>query len=341
MGPTELLRLLRLLGAAARPADAGSPVPRGVQEAERPARAPELPSTLYSPASGATPRALLVALHGVTINGGGDPRLRGLARALARSGCVCCAPTLPALSHCRFEPEELQSLVTTVARLAAEYPGLPLGLVGFSYGASYALCAAGHSDLAARTDFVVAFGAYFDLAELLDGYVARRHAPPADAADEDNWLYLQAVLAQGWQERSGLEPAARARLAALLGRWCQDAALSEKRRVVEQVLGGRDMVARVRPDVGPQCAAALSPARHLERLQAAVSLVHDTGDTLVPPEHSRRLAEALRVRGQDRVGLLVTDLLAHVQLRAALRPAELLRLAEALRPLVQTRRARG
>src|SRR5512142_1254561 len=69
----------------------------------------------YAP-RGKSPRATVVAVHGVTVHGARDPRLVHFARSLALSRTVCYVPTLTGLSSCRLLRTDLEEL-GAVARL--------------------------------------------------------------------------------------------------------------------------------------------------------------------------------------------------------------------------------
>jgi hypothetical protein len=74
-----------------------------------------IPCDWYEPSRAGGP--VVVALHGLTLNGKEDPRLRAFAGALASVGATCVVPTLPALASARWDGGD----VTAVARVAAAH----------------------------------------------------------------------------------------------------------------------------------------------------------------------------------------------------------------------------
>jgi pimeloyl-ACP methyl ester carboxylesterase len=340
MGPAEAARLAALLLDVARAsrARAGRP-PSGVAERRGLAvQSARSAYDLYEPARRTADRAV-VAVHGVTVNGGRDARLVHFARCLARARVACLVPTLAGLSDCRFDERDVDDLCALAVE-ARRLTGRAPGLVGFSYGASYCLVAAGRPGVEAA--YVVAFGAYRSLADLLEGYRRDAARTPASARERDDRRYLRLVLTHGLSDLAAppgcdISAAAGVNLRSLLERYCHGATEEEKRQV--------DVVA-ARLDVAETLAralrtravtvAALSPAESgaLGRVRCPVILIHDAADGVVPPDHSRRLHAGLERAGAARHTLLVTGLLTHVSLADALRPRDLLRLLAALAPIV-------
>jgi pimeloyl-ACP methyl ester carboxylesterase len=337
MRPRDAARLAALLVRLAR-GPGGAP-PRGVEE-HRDLTIPGARSRcdLYAPRAGAPDRAV-VAVHGVTVNGARDPRLVHFARCLARARVACWVPTLAGLSECRFEEGDVGDL-GAIATEAARRQGRAAGLVGFSYGASYALVAAARPDAAEAVAFVVGFGAYHSLADLLEGYRRDARRQPESERELDDRRYLRLVLARAFGEASAAPVGDPAAIREQLARFCRDATAEEKRRFDEgpqlAALDAEALLARALAERGPTL-AALSPSEGgaLARLRCPVSLIHDEGDTVVPAEHSRRIhAELRRGAARREHRLLVTGLLSHVTLADAARPRDLLELFAALAPVV-------
>ncbi|HEY3355878.1 MAG TPA: alpha/beta fold hydrolase [Polyangia bacterium] len=277
-------------------------------------------------------RGAVIALHGVTVNGARDHRLVHFARCLARARVACAVPTLPGLAACRVEARDVDLLGGLVASLGAA--GHRPGLIGFSYGGSYALAAAARPALAASCRFVLTFGAYHRLDDLMTERAAARDEEPATAAAWDDAIYERLVLAHGYPDAAALPPAAQAEAAALLGRYCHAATPEEKRAFYERHLRGLDLP-RLHAAIAPAAVAAVSPGGALGAVRCPVSLVHDRDDSIIAPAHAERLHAELRAAapaGSHR--LLVTALLSHVDLRQALRPGDVGRLYAALAPIL-------
>lgn len=305
---------------------------------------------LYSPRKGS--RQTIVALHGLTVHGGRDRRLEFFARCLARSGATCIVPTLPGLAACSLEPDDIDVLRRLVeAHTAAA--GAGMGIIGFSYGGSYALVAASLEEIATRVRFVLTFGAYHSLDTLSDWYLARDDVAPATEDEWDNLIYLHLVLAYQLREKLPQCGALKPQVRSLLERYCSQASAQEKRAFYETYLKPLEVVRAAAPLRDPAVHAALSPAGKLEGLACPVGLIHDPTDSIVPPEHAALLLAELEKAGREacpggtgrhgagRDGLearhrcLVTPLLSHVDLASVLDVGQLRALLATLTPLVE------
>jgi len=281
-------------------------------------------------------RGAVVAIHGVTVNGSRDERLIHFARSLAAVGVACAVPTLPRLAACQWEPSDVDVLGEAFD-LIEDRTTLRPGLIGFSHGASYALVLASRDEYRKRARFVLAFGPYSDLNEVLRDYTKQQPPDPGDAEAVDNWIYLHFVLAHGIGERAGLSGEAASSLKAVMGKFCHEATAEEKQAFFEKHIAPLDVLKVAQRLHSPELLASVSPAGKLDRVLCPVSLVHDVHDGVVPPEHSRRIyAELERRDSGAKQTLLLTRLLSHVGLRDALRLGELGKLLTALRPVVLT-----
>lgn len=111
---------------------------------------------LYTPAD--EPRASLVLVPGAAVLGREEPRLRDLARSLARAGFRVIVPELPGprrLSLSRADAEILAEVLRGADRSQS-----PLGIAAVSYGVGPAVIAALEPDLAGKVDFIVGIGGY-------------------------------------------------------------------------------------------------------------------------------------------------------------------------------------
>ena len=281
-----------------------------------------------------TVRGAVVAVHGVTVNGRRDDRLIHFARSLASVGVACAVPTLSRLAACQWHPSDVDSLGGVVDALSERAERRP-GLIGFSHGASYALVLASRPSHAQRIRFVLGFGPYFALDELLEDYAATRRPSDDDTTALEDWLYLHFALAHGIGAPSSLTAEVRRELAQLLHKYCHDSNLQEKKRFFEEHIARIDILKTALKVRDLDMLRAVSPAGKLEDVRCPVSLVHDVHDTMVPPQQSRLIFDALQKRrGNARQTLLVTNLLSHVALRDALRLGEVGKLLAALRPIV-------
>ena len=112
----------------------------------------------------------LVLVPGFTEFGKDDARVVWLARQLARIGFVVLVPDLPGLRSWRAREADVDDMVDSFRYLATLAPRLRqdrLGLMGFSYGAGPTLIAAADPAIAAQVRFVISFGGYFDLVDVI------------------------------------------------------------------------------------------------------------------------------------------------------------------------------
>lgn len=295
---------------------------------------------LYQPLG--RPRAGAIALHGVTVRSRHDPRLVHFARSLAATGVSCAVPTLEHLSKCKWSVDDIAAIESVHRDVSAAGVAKP-GIIGFSYGASYGLVAAARPTIARDVSFVLCFGACHSFADLLAGYVASDDAEPADEAAWDDKIYLHAVLAKSLQGLGVLEPEVEREAGELLSRYCHEATAAEKRRFYEEKLRGRELPRRCAPHWDKRVLDALSPKGQLASIQCPVSLLHDSRDTVVPPEHARRIHQELVTASSvsDRHRLLITPLLSHVTLADAIRWTDVTKLFRALAPVVGTSQRPG
>lgn len=123
------------------------------------------------------PGPALVLAAGVTPLGVDDPRLLRVGDAVAGGGRLVFAPNF-ALSDRRLDPGDVDRIAGSVRALAVHDRGDGrVTILGFSFGGSYALVAAGDPTVRSSLDRVAAFGAYADLRRLLPRL--REHLDPA------------------------------------------------------------------------------------------------------------------------------------------------------------------
>ena len=332
MHPLDWMRLTGLVARLARRPSAGAD-PR-VEERVDQKTAAGAPYDVYSP-SRRPVRARLVALHGVTMAGGRDKRLVHLSRCLARAGVAVVVPSLRGMSALRVTPTDIDDLCDIVTDAAA-WDDRPLGMMAFSWGASYALCCAARPDVAEHVRFVISLGAYHHLGDLLDSYAGSSSPDSPEPRTEIEWeegIYLRLVAAYREPTAAGLDAAMHARAADLLQRYCHAATREEKRAFYDQHL--RDMALRRGFPTDPALLDQMSPAGRLAGLKCPVSLIHDVNDAIVPVEHADRLHAELEEHPlRDRHRHVRTTVLTHVALQNAFKVGEMLRLLRAVGPIV-------
>ena len=277
-------------------------------------------------------RNTILLLHGCTVNGKDDPRLQHLARCMAATGSCCIVPTLPGLSRLQWAPTDIDGLAALILQLTTGRRSV--GMVGFSFGGSYAMCAAAQPRAAARVRFVLSFGAYHSLDELYRYQAAfGKTAPPHEKA-LDSWIYLQLVAAKRQAAGLGLSDEVSRRLDDLLKRYCHTSTAEEKKAFYRQHFHNEAPWELESKLLDAPLLDRLSPRGKLKGLECPVFLFHDASDSLVPADHAGRIAGELAEEGKAH-RILVTNLLNHVNLSSVFNLVQWYRFAAYLNPLVR------
>lgn len=268
---------------------------------------------LWLPA-GASPddrAGAILLVFGVNNVGRNHPAVVRLAEALARTGVAVLVPDSRTLLEGRLEVGEIDGVVQAFELLAArsEVDAQRVSIAGFSVGGSLALLAARDPRIAGRVQWVNAFGAYADATTYLASVAA--HAYELDGA-EVAWeptplareVFFKFVLDQVPDATDAAALRARYERPILDGEIARPSAPTEQAlttdagRAAYRLLTAGSLAAAERavgelPRASLEFIDALSPARHLDGLEADVRLMHETEDHHVPFVQSRALAAAL------------------------------------------------
>ena len=95
------------------------------------------------------------------------------------------------------EPTDIDSITALLKALVKEHKS-PIGLIGFSFGGTYALLAAAFPETAGAIRFVLAVGAYYSLADVVESAFSVRGT--RDLSPEAAY----ALLALDWKYRKML-----------------------------------------------------------------------------------------------------------------------------------------
>ena len=271
-------------------------------------------------------RAGVLVFLGANAAGATDPDVINLGEALARAGFAVMYHWSTTLGEdADIAPSEIDTLVAAFQHLRRQDFVDPdrIGLAGFSVGASLALVAAADPRIAHQVAFVNAFGGYYDAGDLLVQIAARR---TLDGAAVEAWEVdplTRRVFINEITENVP-DPARREllRSAAMAGEPLPVPAASAQEDVVLALLGedltlvdARNNYAQL-PDAYHQQAKAVSPSAHIPGLHpdAAIRVMHDRGDLLIPVGESRRLTNALQQRPiAAPVRYTETDIFRHVR----------------------------
>ncbi|MFZ5950979.1 MAG: hypothetical protein ACOYXC_09760 [Candidatus Rifleibacteriota bacterium] len=264
---------------------------------------------LYLPST--TCSTIAVALHGVTIDGKNDARLIQFAKTLASSGVACAVPHLANLARGRFHSDDLK-LVCELINQLQRHQKKEAGLIGFSYGGSYALTVAAKKELAQKLSFVVSFGASYSIAESLAKYASTDYKPVSDL-EWDNFIHLALIGACQFREALELSDSAVAESERLLRHYCTLENIARKRDFYQQNLASYELVSRFITSILTEDLESLSPVGKLANVDCNVSLIHGADDHMIAPDDSRRIfSELTRAGNGSNTRLLITRLLSHV-----------------------------
>lgn len=290
------------------------------------------PSILYEPNT--APRGTLVLVHGVTARASDDPSLVHLARCLASLGYRCLTPSLPGLARFRHCPGDVE-LVVGAIREASKLAGAGVGIMGFSYGASYALCAIADAQCRHRCRHMVGFGAYYLLQEALEHQRQLLIANPDPARDSADLAYLRYTLLVSQRDELALPQQVWDAIDSVMETFTSEGPIATKLRPLlthARHIDYVDLMERYKQrDLPPR----LSPAGVLGGVRCSVGLLHDPGDRFVPPTHVERIREELAQHPSGPpVYTLTTAMLSHVQVAPLRKVVDLPRLLQVVGPLL-------
>ena len=284
---------------------------------------------LYRPA-GDKKRAGVMVFLGIIPVPQDDSRVVNLGTALGRLGFIALFPWSRAMMDKRITPEEPGNMVEAFNRLAdiEEVDADRLGMVGFCVGGSVLALAASDPRINDRVGFLSAFGAYYDIGDVMAQIASHTSAfhdeqDPWEAnhlskevmatqgvdaleADHDR-LALTKLFLEGEPDSSDV-PAGLSADGEIVFRLLRSMADTgqEHRLSIEDA---RELVSRLSTSYRDRL-DSISPKSTIGNLKARVLIAHDLEDDLVPVEESRRLAEALESRGN--VTLTEFSLFSHV-----------------------------
>jgi dienelactone hydrolase len=281
---------------------------------------------LYLPRDRGADAPGVVVAHGVHHTGIDEPRLRVVARALAREGLVVLTPELRGLVDYRVDRSSIDTIGLAARALGERTGRRRVGVVGVSFSGGLALMAASEPGYASDVAFVVAIGAHHDLARVgrffFDDRIARPDGSMLELRAHD---YGAMILVYGNLERfvpSADVPAAREAIRAWLwedreaARRASATLSPDARRKVEALFDQR--TAELKPELLRLVEAshplmdAVSPRGHLAGLRVPVFLLHGAADSVIPPSETEWLA-AEAPPGTVRAAL-VTPAIRHVEI---------------------------
>lgn len=254
----------------------------------------------------------VILVHGVTPRAAEDANLVHLARCIARLGHPCLTPPLDGLAHFRHTPSDVETLVEAL-QFSRDHFGEPASVLGFSYGASYALSAAAAVECHNACKGILVFGAYYQLEHALEHQRKRLIQNPDANKDDSDLLYLRYTLLACQREDLDLPPSAWDPIDATLANFMVDEPIEVKRRALVTHASHLDFVQLMEKYQQRTFSPLLSPARRVGDIQCPVALLHDPEDRFIPPNQVELLKGELDARPQfDRTASLITPLVSHV-----------------------------
>ena len=248
-----------------------------------------------------------------------DRRVVNLGHALARSGFVAMFPWSASLIGKRISPDEPDNLVRAFEYLRGlQYVDQDrVGMGGFCVGASLLLVAACDPRINERVNFVSAFGAYYDMRDMLKQISSHRSFYDRTAepwhpnrlteevftnqliegleGEMDRAILSNIFIEKGATERPALDGLSSEGQGVY--RLLSPVANHEEQR---PTLDEADRLVRALPFPLLEQQAKISPCAVIGNLKAKLLIAHDREDDLVPAEESRRLADAISSRGPFR-----------------------------------------
>jgi pimeloyl-ACP methyl ester carboxylesterase len=304
---------------------------------------------LYEP--GQTPGGALVLVPGFTEAGKNDSRVVELARSLARARFFVLVPEVPGSRELRVRLEDRQTIADALNYLRQQRPEIArrgVGVVAISYAAGLAMLAALELDAAARPDFLVGLGGYYDTTAVVTFATTGRHRAPGDR----KWRRGQPLQSAKWIFLAGnaavLSDAEDRRRLEALGRECfygcepDVTALAmelgpEGRALLALITNDDparvpDLLSALPESVSTRLRGLTLKGRDLAPLAGRLILIHGRLDPLIPYSESQALARAV-----PETELFLIDGFSHITPRGVGWAGQL-QLVNAIKAVLQRRR---
>jgi dienelactone hydrolase len=245
--------------------------------------------------------------HGVIDTGKDDPRLKRFASVLCRAGFVVFVPDLKGMRSFRIAPSDIEEIKAGFSHLLSRQEVRPdsCGLFGFSYGAGPTIIAACRPEIRDKVRFVVSFGGYYDLKNVLS-FIAtghfefQGHRYFRKPQEYGKWVFLANNLdwIESAEDRAVLRRILKVKLRdehAPIDSFLSQ--LGGEGRNVLNLLSHADpsqteSFIQKLPPVIRSSMTALSVAPVFKDLRASLILAHGEDDDLIPFTETLRLAQA-------------------------------------------------
>jgi pimeloyl-ACP methyl ester carboxylesterase len=222
-------------------------------------------------------------------------------------------PALPELANFRHDLKDVESLAEGIA-FARTWSDAPVSVLAFSYGASFALCAAAHPKAREHCAAVLGFGAYYELDAALEHQLALLLANPDPTRDDADLAYLRYTLLACHRDELDLPAEAWKRIDPLVRTFTTREPIEVKRAPLLEYARHVDYPDLMRRYRARPLPAELSPKAVLSNVLCPVGLLHDPADRFVPADQAERIRAHLDLRvGIAKTRVLTTPMLSHVQ----------------------------
>ena len=257
---------------------------------------------LYIP-SGQNDHPAVVFFMGVIPPDSDDSRIVALAEGLARTGMIVMIPWLDTQYNNRIEEDDITKLVDAFIYLE-NHPRVQkeeIGMGGICTGASMITIAAQDVRINERVKFINSFAGYFDATDFIVSTMSETRF-----YDESNRLWKPNNLTRRLIINhliSNSVPKDRSIIDKILenGVWTEIEArqLSENGKAILTLLSKPNIIVAQQAihnlsKENRDFLSRISPSTKISNLRADVLIMHDTFDTMVPSEESRRFAESLK-----------------------------------------------
>ncbi len=266
--------------------DLPRPVARSV-DVRRTQLAPDVAGDMYS---GGEDAPVILFVPGATRKGRDDRRVVAAATALASANRRVFVPEL-ALYDRTFRQSDIDLLGGAIERLSSDSP---IGIVGFSYGGSFALIAAAEAP-AEDVSYIATFGAYFDLVNVIQAVTTGSTILDGERVAFDTVPEARTILTRA---AVGFAPPAVADELERAVESRDPTRLPPEARPVYDLLVNKDPAKTPRlvaalPDDFKETLEEFSPSNYVQRLGAPLFIMQSKEDAATPWTEAELLAEAV------------------------------------------------
>ncbi|MFQ5913760.1 MAG: alpha/beta hydrolase family protein [Nitrospinota bacterium] len=268
----------------------------------------------------------LLVIHGLAEMGKDDPHLIRFSRTMARAGFAVLVPDFPGMKSFRVRKTSVEAAAAAFDHLVSRVPRIrkkDSGILGISFGGGIGLLAAAQPEVRRKVAYVVSFGGYYDLPNVIRYYTTRRFAygreqGVGNPAPRAKWRLISKNLdfLEEADDQRNFEILCRRKLrdesadvGDLTGK------LTPAGRALYDVLANTEfsrfpaLYERISPRMRGLL-EDLSLSGKIRDVQADIILSHGIPDPLIPHTETLRLADALK--GRPNLSVTLLRLFRHV-----------------------------